>query len=58
LMSHVKYRGNQKTHWLGNIAAWLSGVSMLVYFFSSYTVKNYFIFLAKNFNKAVAILLR
>lgn len=46
------------TNWLGAIAVCLSGISMLVYFFSSYTVKNYFIFLTQAFNKTISIILR
>ena len=49
---------NKPGNWLGTLAVWLSTASMLVYFFSSYTVKNYIIFLAKNLSKTVAILLR
>jgi len=38
------------------MAAWLSGISMLVYFLSSYAVSNYFIFLRDNFYKTLEIL--
>jgi hypothetical protein len=40
------------------MAVWLSGISMLVYFFSSDAVRNYFVFLSKNFNKTLEILLK
>jgi hypothetical protein len=51
-------KGNQRTNWLGTMAVWLSGISMLVYFFSSDAVRNYFIFLTKNFNKTLEILFK
>ena len=49
---------NRRTNWLGIMAVWLSGISMLVYFFSSYAVRNYFVFLTKNFNKMLEALFR
>ena len=49
-------KGNQRTNWLGTMAVWLSGISLLVYFVCSYAVRNYFTFLIKNFNKTLEIL--
>ena len=54
-MTHLD-EGNRRTNWLGTMAVWLSGISALVYFFSSYTVRNYYIFLTDNFNKTLKVL--
>ena len=48
--------GSQRTNWLGTMAVWLSGISMLIYFLSSYAVSNYFVFLRDNFYKTLEIL--
>jgi len=51
-------KGNQRTNWLGTMAVWLSGISMLVYFFSSYAVRNYFVFITDNLNKTLEVLFK
>ena len=40
------------------MAVWLSGVSALIYCFSSYMVRDYFIFLTEAVNKTISIILR
>ncbi len=48
----------QKTNRTGTIACWLSGASTLVYFLSSYAVRNFFGFLAEKFSKTLEIFSR
>ena len=56
-MAHLDKR-NHRMNWLGTTAVWLSGISTFVYFYSSYTVKNYFMFVTEYFNKTIEILSR
>ncbi len=49
---------NGEANRMGTIAVALSGTSMLVYFFSSYAVRNYFGFLADTVNKTLEILFK
>jgi hypothetical protein len=39
--------------WFGTVAVWLSGISALVYFFTSYGVKNHVLFLSGSFTKVL-----
>ena len=38
------------------MAVWLSGISMLVYFFSSYAVRNYLVVVTEKLNKTLEVL--
>jgi len=44
---------NNQTNWLGTMSVWFSGISMLIYFFTSYGVKNHILFLIESFKKVI-----
>jgi glycosyltransferase involved in cell wall biosynthesis len=46
-------RRKEKQNWLGIMAVCLSGLSMVVYFFSSYGIKNHVLFIMESFSKVL-----
>lgn len=56
-MTHLSNE-NQRTTWLGAMAVWFSGISMLVYFCFSDAVRHYFIFITKAFSKTLQVILK
>jgi len=49
-------KSNRERKWHGTVLVWVTGLSALTYFVTSYTVKNHFIFLWFYLNKALSIL--
>lgn len=47
----------KRKNWLGTMAVWLSGISALVYFFTSYGIKNHILFLVENFKEFLGLFL-
>ena len=48
--------GTKGEDWIAIMSVWLSGISALVYFLTSYAVKNHILFLVRSIEKTIVIL--
>ena len=48
--------GSKGKDWVATMAVWLSGISALIYFLTSYAVRNHILFLVQSLEKLIATL--